>query len=118
MGVDCTCRLPGHRQIHHQVDMGETLKDDVRAGALSLSLAQRMKGRFDVGVGLLQLGGFDMGGRQPSVPGQWRGKPLNCVSSLTVADGGERAGRRSRSSMGSAGEEQAAEKAEAQPAMS
>ena len=49
--------------------MREMPKDDVRAGVLSL--AQRMKGRFNVGVGLLLLLGGAMGGRQPSAPGQW-----------------------------------------------
>ena len=81
----------GHRQILHQVRMGEMPKDDVRVGALSL--AQRMEGGFNVGVGLLQLLGVAMGGRQPSAPGQWQAKPLNCVGSSTVADGGEPAGR-------------------------
>ena len=67
-------------------------KDDVRAGVLSL--AQRMKGGFDVGVGLHRLLGVAMEGRQPSAPGQWRGKPLNCVGGSMEADGGERVGRR------------------------
>ena len=71
--------------------MGDMTKDDVRVGVLSLT--QRTKGGFDVGVGLLQLVGVAMGGRQPSAPGQWQGKPLNCVGSSTVADGGEQAGR-------------------------
>ena len=71
--------------------MGEMPKDDVRVGALSL--AQRMEGGFNVGVGLLQLLGVAMGGRQPSAPGQWQGKPLNCVDSLMVADGREQVGR-------------------------
>ena len=57
----------GHRQIHHQVRMGEMPKDDGRAGVLSL--AQCMEGGFDVGAGLLQLVGVTMGGRQPSSPG-------------------------------------------------
>ena len=56
MGVDCTCRRPFQdRHTKYQVVMGQTPKDDVRAGVLLLT--QRMKGRFDAGAGPLQSGG-------------------------------------------------------------
>ena len=67
-------------------------KDGVRAGVLSL--AQLMKGGFDVGVGLHRTKGDAMGSRRLPAPGQWRGQLLNCVGGPMATDGGKQVGMR------------------------
>ena len=101
----------GHRQIPHQGRMREMPKDDVRTGVLSL--AQRMKGGFDVAIGLHRSLGVAMGGRRLPAPGQWRGKLLNCVGGSMETDGGEQVGGGSTLAVGSTGQEEAAAKVEA-----